>query len=533
MCNVRDINNPLKSKIHSWIMNKFNGIQVFTSGLNSGYLGSGVAIIMNISLAKHMCKVSEVPAGDINSMIAKTINESSFVILNGDFNEDGSYKCASFKKCLDLGLVNSLSGCFHVKMPMCINSRDVAKMINFLFIFSNLINAMAGQKVFNTVSMSVGLDEFVVAVRFSDLNVMWDVVCKILVFSANEVFKKRKFLRYHKLERLVSKIVKTSCEENVVNFDSLMKCWVFLNNVKALVIQDVVDSSISSGHVCSALCGVRKTYRTFKLAESLRAKKATIKAAIDKRIESFKINKSHTIRSVLKHPFCKVVFDHLVVDNKLILEPNLVKSKVNIIMEGWTRKHYVVDNVSGDWFFSNVMCSIEFNELFEVIFFLPNGKAAGLSGILNELWKHCDRTVLDMLLVFLNSCLSGEFVSACKILSKILSDRISLACSTFDILCGNNFLSSIFAIGLVIENALEKNQKLWMVLQDMRKTYDSVGWEHLEKNLVRIKIYSKFIHFFNGIHKGRTNYIMTDFGLSDGVIHKKKTDIENSRPMKK
>ncbi|KAG9298755.1 hypothetical protein G9A89_012823 [Geosiphon pyriformis] len=50
----------------------------------------------------------------------------------------------------------------------------------------------------------------------------------------------------------------------------------------------------------------------------------------------------------------------------------------------------------------------------------------------------------------------------------------------------------------------------------MRKTYDSVGWEHLRKSLVRIKMCNKFIRFFGSIHNDRVNRVMTDFGLTDG-----------------
>ncbi|KAG9305002.1 hypothetical protein G9A89_007405 [Geosiphon pyriformis] len=89
-----------------------------------------------------------------------------------------------------------------------------------------------------------------------------------------------------------------------------------------------------------------------------------------------------------------------------------------------------------------------------VVLDLPDNKAAGLSGITNKLWKHCDRSVLDLFLVLLNSCLICGSVlekvltntrpialieTAYKILSKILSDRISMACSKYDILRGNNF----------------------------------------------------------------------------------------------
>ncbi|KAG9290320.1 hypothetical protein G9A89_007051 [Geosiphon pyriformis] len=173
--------SKLKEKIRPWIVNKYEGVWVFTSGLESGYLGAGVAVVMNSSLAKHVCKVSEVPgqllsikllfknkllvsilglyagassvvwfsqAGEVNSLIAKTVNESSFVVLGGDFNEDGSHKCTSFKKCLDLGLVNALGGSSCGKLLTWSNSQSVAKMIDFMFISSNLVNAVVGHDVF-------------------------------------------------------------------------------------------------------------------------------------------------------------------------------------------------------------------------------------------------------------------------------------------------------------------------------------------------------------------------------------------------
>ncbi|KAG9290049.1 hypothetical protein G9A89_010355 [Geosiphon pyriformis] len=176
-CKVQGINNLAKQKdiVHLWIANRFNSICVFTSGMNFGNLNSGVAIIMDISLAHHVCKISKVSgqllsvrllfknklsiliiglyagvslvvwfsqAGEINSMIANAVNKFSFVVLDSNFNEDGSRKYASFKKYLDLGLVNSLSGSFFVKMPTWANFHGVAKMIDFLFISLNLVNTI-------------------------------------------------------------------------------------------------------------------------------------------------------------------------------------------------------------------------------------------------------------------------------------------------------------------------------------------------------------------------------------------------------
>ncbi|KAG9293968.1 hypothetical protein G9A89_019306 [Geosiphon pyriformis] len=352
--------------------------------------------------------------------------------------------------------------------------------------------------------------EFAVSLRFSDLDAIWCVVHKIMTLLANKIFKKKWFKefdkvfikdssKFHKLELLVFKIVKALYGEDAGHFVYLIKCWSSVDNVKSSVVQNLVDSGAGSDHICSAFFGARKFYHAFKITESLRAKKANIRSAIDKKMESFKVNKSHMIRSVLECPFHKVVLDYLVVNNDLILKPDLVKSKhyvANDILINWCCQYQPLDYVF-DEVFSDIICLIGFDEFFGVVSDLPDDKAVGLSGILNELWKHCDKSVLDMLLVILNLCLSNELVSgpwkkawvsiiskpyewkgvltntcpialietACKILSKIFSDRIFLVCSAFDIFHGDNFLvlkdimiqSPIFTIGSVVEDTLEKD----------------------------------------------------------------------------
>ncbi|KAG9295285.1 hypothetical protein G9A89_021216 [Geosiphon pyriformis] len=278
------------------------------------------------------------------------------------------------------------------------------------------------------------LGEFTVFVRFSDLDAIWCVVHKIMTLLANKIFKKKwfkgfdevftkDFLQFHKLELLVSRIVKALREKDAGHFVYLMKYWSSVDNVKFSVVQNLVNSGAGFDRICSALFGTRKSYCASKLAEFLRAKEANIRSAINKRMESFEVNKSYMIRSVLEHPFRKVVLDHLVVNDDLILKPDLVNSKMDVIMEGWIRKRHVADDISIDWryqyqpldyvfdeAFSGVMCPIGFDEFFRVVSNLPDSKAAGLSGISNELWKHCDKSVLNMLLVILNLCLFDELV---------------------------------------------------------------------------------------------------------------------------
>ncbi|KAG9304409.1 hypothetical protein G9A89_019971 [Geosiphon pyriformis] len=457
---------------------------IFTSGLDSGFLGAGVLIVMNSSLVKHVCK-----AGEINSLIAKAVNESSFVVLGGDFNEDGSHKCASFKKCFDLSLINSFGGSSFVKSPTWCNSHDITKTLDYVFISSNLVNVVVDCGV-NSIEDYFNTNHKAVYVS-AELGGLLDVS-----------------FWFHKLELLVSKLVKASWLVSGGDFALLLNTWIRLDSVSTSPVKSMFLSGTSFNAICSGLVKTKKFYCFSKLLESKHAEESCVRQAIERRMKSFEMDKGHTIRSVLERLFCKVVLDHLVDGRELVLEPELVKSKINGIMESWTRKRVVASNISGDWArqfrsldhvfngaFFDVMYSINFDEMFGVISNLFDGKVAGLSSITNELWKHCDKSVLDMLLVFLNFCLGCELVprpwrevwvsmipkpyewegvltnthpialieTACK----ILSDRISLACSKFDVLCKDNFSvlkstttqSLIFAVGFVIKNALKKNRQ--------------------------------------------------------------------------
>ncbi|KAG9291523.1 hypothetical protein G9A89_021942 [Geosiphon pyriformis] len=579
ICWHRDMNNlvsivietKLKNKVRPWIANKFNGVWVFISGLDSGYFGSGVVIIINNVLVKHVCKVFEVPgrllsvkllfknkllmlilglyagasvsahfsqADKINFLIAKAVNESSFVILDGNFNEDGSYRCASFKKCFDLGLVNVLGGSLFGKNATWTKSRGVTKTIDYVFVSSSLVNAILDHSVtgvneyFDTdhraVTVSMDLSSLLDKFNFKDaMTAKWAAFkessaatvamfkCKfdaaLLFLDLDAIYDNvftKEFSKFHKLELLVFKLVKASHLISSEEFVALLGMWNSLDATNASVVESLFLSGLHFGVIRSVLFRIKKLYHSSKLSKSKHAEES----------------------------LGGLVLNHLVVNNELVMNPSLVKSKMNVIMEGWTRKHELVTNISANWChqyqsleyifddaFLRIMDSISSVELLGVVLDLPNDKAAGLFGISNELWKHRDESVLNMLLVFLNSCLLCESVLGPwkkawvsmipkpyewkRILSKILLDRISLACSTYNVLHRDNFLSPIFAVGSVVEDALEKNRELWLVLQNMKKTYNS--------SLIRIKMCGRFIQFFGNIHNNQVNRVMTDFGLTD------------------
>ncbi|KAG9286858.1 hypothetical protein G9A89_012408 [Geosiphon pyriformis] len=571
MCNVCGINVPAKQKdIVHWHRDSGNLVSfitemklsvIFSSGLDKGFIDAGVAIIMDNSLAHYVSKVEEVPsrvvsvqllfrgkflASEINSLIAKAVNSSTHVVLGGDFNKNGSGRSASFKFCLGLDLSNS---------------RGVVKTIDYIFVSGSLSFAVAGYQTIsvsnffdtdhravmvlislgelldfkNTDSvkwakfrdlssaklLSLG-DVFSGAEVCSDVDAIWAILQKAVLGSADETFSRHWFSKFRHsknrhsskffgLELLVAKIVKKFCSGGLSDVDLLVSKWLTLNNAKARVFRDLISLDVKSDAIVKHLLLVHKDYRKAKMFELRFSEETSIRKAIDKHMENFCSDKDSMIRSVLDKPFHKIVLNHLVIDDELVLEPEEVKVSVDKIIKRWTRKQSMHMMISDLW-------ARHMGELLSVISDLPDGKAAGLSSIPNELWKQG---------ALFNVCLTAGVVSvlwkkmwvsmipkpynwdgvltntwpialietARKILSKVLFDHISVACSKFNVLQNDNFLvlkgmstqSLVFAVGLV-----------------------------------SIKMCKKFIKFFGSIYENRVNRVITNFGLSGGYkVHDK------------
>ncbi|KAG9289791.1 hypothetical protein G9A89_015371 [Geosiphon pyriformis] len=107
----------------------------------------------------------------INFLISRTVNTSPFTVLDGNFNEDRVKRCASFKKCLEVGLTNSLNGFFLSKSSIWSNLHGILRVIDYVFVSNVLASAIVGHKVtsvskfFNTdhniIEISVGLRSLV------------------------------------------------------------------------------------------------------------------------------------------------------------------------------------------------------------------------------------------------------------------------------------------------------------------------------------------------------------------------------------
>ncbi|KAG9287191.1 hypothetical protein G9A89_001599 [Geosiphon pyriformis] len=607
---------PLLSSVNELVANlslssfkiltaKFEGVRVFTSGLDARFCGAGVAIFMNNSLACHVSKVIKVKsrvllvcllfknklsilviglymcafgcdrfvqASVVNFFIVNAVNKSSFVVLDGDFNEDNFVKDASLRKCLGLGLNNS---------------RGVSKVLDYIFVSNSLASAVVHHEV-DSVSEFFDTDHLAVSIlvgfgglldfHLNSLHKHTNKNCwKFKIKNADvkkwalfkdfsgsallgslakfEVFSKywfsefncarnRHFSKFFRLELLVVKLLRMLKLDNASGFNHFVDAWFVVDPTEASLVHGMIDNGVCNSILVGHLSKIHKYYRKFKYFESEVAKGLVIRDAIDKCMEKFSTDKGGIIKSILEWPFHKVVLDYLVVDDSLILEPDEVKLKVDDIIVNWTRKKNAFSVLSGPWAqqyapldyvnnsaFSLVICDISMSEMSLVINNLPDGKAASLFGIPNELWKHADALVLECLLALLNYCLYfGDILILWKktwvsmipkpydwdgILSKILSDRIFFACSKFDVLHGNNFSvlkgmstqSLFFAVSFIVEDALEKDCELWLVLQNMCKAYNSIGWPHLKASLRHVKMFKTDFHFSDGYRIIRQDHL--------------------------
>ncbi|KAG9291346.1 hypothetical protein G9A89_003450 [Geosiphon pyriformis] len=260
-CNVRSMNNPTKQE--NIIMNKFDGVRIFSSGVDKGFLEAGVAIIINNSLVHHVSKIDKISVMvlglytgtsfgikfgqtmKVNSFVTRALNSSTFVVLSGDFNENNSKKSASYKFCLDLSLANSFST--HLLIVASVsnyfdtNHKTVMVSVNLNGLLDVHLNGLYKQinknqwkfkitdadgpkwacfKECSLVKFSFVVNEFLVASDGRNFDSMWFLLVKVLVNSTNEAFSRHWFrkvkcfsnkqsLKFFKLEFLVAKLVKS------------------------------------------------------------------------------------------------------------------------------------------------------------------------------------------------------------------------------------------------------------------------------------------------------------------------------------
>lgn len=208
---------------------------------------------------------------------------------------------------------------------------------------------------------------------------------------------------------------------------------------------------------------------------------------------------------------------------------------------------------------------------------LPNGKAAGVSGVTNEMLKHAGTDVHALMAAIFTACLDRQDVPEAwkvgvihpipktpqwtgdlaqlrpitlletvrKLFSLILTRRLQDVVEERGILRGGNFgftrgrrtTDFVHVARAVVDDALLRKRHLELLLLDVRRAYDSVSWSSLEHSLRRIQLPQSYINLLANIFRSREAKVRTAHGTTEpfhpntSFFHRAWRDSVGSWPM--
>ena len=312
--------------------------------------------------------------------------------------------------------------------------------------------------------------------------------------------------------------------------------------------------------------------------EEMVIKEKEIKKSIMERCKDLETNQRKMINSLTDFKKRSITLDRILVkkekeqDNYITTEPQEISKEIekhyknsfktrlssyDLLSEEWKKEYQPKKYVKEEWY-QNLMDPVTEEELNISIKDLPNGKASGISTISYEMIKKLGKKAREILRNFFSLCLSQGtcpqswktstifpipkpkewecdlsntrpivlLETSRKLLTKILTNRLSTICKEHNVLKGPNYAGlpgestqePIQLLNNICEEAREKNKELWICFQDTAKAFDTVNLEMLKKAMERIKIPSKAIKFIINLFKNRNLKAITNFGLTESII---------------
>ena len=279
------------------------------------------------------------------------------------------------------------------------------------------------------------------------------------------------------------------------------------------------------------------------------------------------------VASLLEKPYKKIQIDRLLVEHEmqreLITDPQEVLTKTKehfqkqfrsrnfnqeLWKNNWEEIYKPIKRIQEAWY-SELAQSISEEEWFNILKELKKNTAPGVSGITYTLIKAASPQAQKMFRLFAESCIcSGKVPSKWKIsqiypipkdadwrynlnnvrpialletfrkcvtkivtkrLAKVLAERNILKGPNFAGLPGNSTEEPVQILNAIMEDAKDNKRELWIVLQDMKKAFDSVSLRSLELALKRLKIPQITVTFILNLFENRQSKIITDLGTTD------------------
>src|SRR3989440_457158 len=296
----------------------------------------------------------------------------------------------------------------------------------------------------------------------------------------------------------------------------------------------------------------------------------------ENRCADYAVNKAAFIASLLNKSKRSIILDRAMnvnKNNKTVLETASHKVKtlanhhfrtiagvplkpvptIDDMSDRWQQAYLPQDDIDST-IYNNLLDPSTDEEWQAAVKVLPNGKAAGLSGIPYELLKEFPDEVSLYLKLLITECFNSNDIpsywkdatiypipkpydwncylsntrpitlldTARKLMTKIMNKRLSSILAANSVLKGNNYAglpgsncaSPIAILESIIQDAKSHNKPLFIFLQDISKAFDSMDVNMLQLAMQRIKIPLGFIKLVINLFTDRYNSVITSYGQS-------------------
>lgn len=310
-----------------------------------------------------------------------------------------------------------------------------------------------------------------------------------------------------------------------------------------------------------------------KRAEEIeQQRRKEIEENIERRHQMIDGKQGKMLASLLEKPYRKIQIDRLLEEKdnykELITDPDEVLKRTkehfqnqfrprhfdqNLWEENWKEIYKPKKEIQEEWY-EKLDHNVTEVEWLDMLKDLKKNSAPGVSGITYTLIKAASTQTQNLFRLFAECCIqTGRIPAKWKIsqiypipkdtdwrynlnnvrpialleafrkcVTKVLTKRLSQVLAEKEILKGPNFAGlpgnsteePIQILNAIIEDATDNKKELWLVLQDMKKAFDSVSLRSLELAMKRLKIPQITIKFILNLFENRQSKIITDFGTT-------------------
>ncbi|GBB87074.1 hypothetical protein RclHR1_13540001 [Rhizophagus clarus] len=222
-----------------------------------------------------------------------------------------------------------------------------------------------------------------------------------------------------------------------------------------------------------------KLLRGLHLLKEKEFQDSSIKAHLESRDQNFDTDISSFINSALSRSRHRIVLNRVFIDHPTTLQLLTDPRDVSVAVTNHFQ-HAVPIN--------SLLSPPSLEKWLSTVSSMPNGKAPGPSMITYEMLKHLGPTTNSLLLTLIRKC--GNFAG----------------------LPGGTCRDPIITLESIIHDANHNKSSLWILSQDISKTFDSVNLTILKFALERIRLPASAITLILSIFMNRSNWVFTAYG---------------------